>query len=130
MASSGVFVFADDGVEFLQSIDEAAAYVEAIDVEAGVYEAFICLDGQRLLPRVVEEFRVVLEPSGSLDPDGLVALLTRARDSCGGFTSNPTQPHAVANELLARAWRTRWPRWPRSIDRWLHGDGPQLVGPA
>lgn len=131
MGSSGVFVFADDGVQFFRSIDEAAGWVEAIDVEAGVYEAFVGLDGERLLPRVVEEFQVVLEPSGSPDPDALVTLLERARDSYGGFTSDPTEPRSVANELLAQVWEMRWPRWPRWLDRRLHGDGPHLVsGPT
>ena len=130
MASSGVFVFADDGVQFFRNVDEAAGYVEAIDVEAGVYEAFVRLDGERLLPRVVDQFRVVLEPSGDLDPDGLIALLEKASDSHGGFASDARQPVSVANELLAQDWATRWPRWPHWLHRRLHGERPPRAEPT
>jgi hypothetical protein len=51
VAVQGVFVFAEDGVEYFPSVKDAAAYVEAIDGENGVYEAFFTVDGERLVPQ-------------------------------------------------------------------------------
>jgi hypothetical protein len=126
MDGLGVFVFADDGVSFFRSAEEAAGWVEAIDVDAGEYQAFIRLDGERLVPHVLDQAKVVLEASGHRDPDGLVELLERERGT-GAFSSNPAQPESVANELLLGDWEARWPKWPAWLDRRLHGDGPERV---
>jgi hypothetical protein len=126
----GVFVFAEDGVEFFPTVAEAAAYVEAVDVESGVYEAFISLDGERLLPRPVDETSVGLERSGDRDKARLIELLERERAARRTFTSDPTDPVQVANDLLVGDWEARWPKWPRWLDRRLHGEGPTRVEPA
>ncbi|MDP9444350.1 MAG: hypothetical protein M3P83_08370 [Actinomycetota bacterium] len=130
MSNRGVFVFAEDGVQFFATAAEAAAYVEAVDVETGVYEAFISLDGERLLPRPVDETNVRLERSGQHDDANLKALLERDRATRHAFTSDPSDPVGVANELLAREWEARWPKWPHWLDRRLHGAGPARVEPT
>lgn len=48
----GALVFGDDGLHVFRSVAEAAGCVEAIDVEAGEYEAFFTTGGQRLTPHV------------------------------------------------------------------------------
>jgi hypothetical protein len=127
MNDQGVFVFAEDGVQFFPTVAEAAAYVEVVDVEDGVYEAFISLDGERLLPRPVDENSVRLERSGAHDKASLIELLERESATRRTFTSDPTDPVKVANELLAERWEARWPNW---LDRQLHGAGPTRVEPT
>jgi hypothetical protein len=39
MTDRGVFVFAEDGIQFFATVEEAAAYVEAVDMNYGAYEA-------------------------------------------------------------------------------------------
>lgn len=127
VASSGVFVFADDGVSFFLTAEEAAASVEAIDIEAGEYKAFIRLDGETLEPRILDHSQVLLDASGHRDTELLVRLLEREHVAHRTFTSDPAQPASVANELLLGSWEGRWPRWPGWLDRRLHGDGPGRV---
>jgi len=127
MAGLGVFVFADDGVSFFQTTEEAAGWVEAIDIEAGVYKAFIRLDGERLEPRILDQSRVLLEASGHRDSELLVELLEQERVSHRTFKSDSAQPASVANELLHKDWEARWPKWPPWLDTRMHGDGPSRV---
>jgi hypothetical protein len=127
MAGLGVFVFADDGVSYFQTAEEAAGWVEAIDVEAGEYKAFIRLDGERLEPRILDPSTVLLEESGQCDPGLLVELLERERVSHRTFTSDSAHPANVANELLLGNWEARWPKRPGWLDRRMHGDGPEGV---
>jgi hypothetical protein len=97
----GVFVFAEDGVEFRPTAAEAATCVEAVDVESGVYKAFISLDGERLLPRPVDETSVGLERSGDRDKAHLIELLERERTARHTFTSDrPTRCSSLTNYWL------------------------------
>lgn len=130
MDDRGAFVFAEDGVQFFSTIAEAAAYVEAVDVEDGVYEAFISLEGERLVPQALDETFIRLDPSGDIDPNRLVALLRRERALGRAFTSDPGDPVAVANELLEGKWEVRRPKWPGWLDRRLHGRGPARIDRA
>lgn len=127
MNDQGAFVFAEDGVDFFPTVAEAAAYVEAVDLDNGVYEAFIRLDGGSLMPRPVDETNVHLECSGDRDKAKLIELLECERATRHTFTSDPTDPVQVANELLAGEWEARWPKWPSWLDRRLHGAGPTRV---
>lgn len=129
MSNQGVFVFGEDGVQFFVTVARAAAHVEVVDVEGGVYEAFVGLDGERLIPRPVDETSVRLERSGDHDEAHLIELLERERATRNTFTSDPTDPSQVANELLASEWEARWPKWPTWLDRRLHGTGPARVEP-
>jgi hypothetical protein len=64
VTSQGAFVFAEDGVDFYQTIEEAARSIEAVDVEDGVYEAFFTRAGEPLRPEILDEIKVDLRPSG------------------------------------------------------------------
>jgi hypothetical protein len=123
----GAFVFADDGVHFFLTVDEAAGSVEAIDVKNGEYEAIFTLTGEQLQPEILNEFTVALRPFGVADLDTLRDLLRREQDRLGTFVSDPDNPTAVANEILLSKWARRWPRWPRWLDRRLHGTDPPRV---
>lgn len=122
----GAFVFAEDGVDFFATVDSAASYMEAVDVEDGVYEAFFTPRGERLEPRVLDEEKVALDRSSVVDLDALRSLLRREFER-SIFTSNPGDPVAVANEFLRHAWEARWPRWPGWLDRRLHGTRPLSI---
>ena len=131
MSDERVFMFADDGLSLFPSVQDAAAYMEWVDVEDGVYEALFTVHAERLEPHPREKYMVRLEPSGEVDIDSLTSLLHRERDTRGTFTADPDDPPAVAKELYEReqAWRAsqwsrRWPRWPQWLDRRLHGEGP------
>ena len=105
-----VFVFADGGVQFFESAQEAAQWVEAIDVEAGEYSAFVRLDAELLDARIVDQTRVILEASGRRDRELLVGLLESARTENHTFSSDPADPETVADELRVAEWEARWPK--------------------
>jgi hypothetical protein len=131
MPDMRVFMFADDGLSLFSSVADAAAYMEWVDVEDGVYEALFTVDAERLVPHPLDKYMVRLEPSGEVDIGALASMLRRERDRRGTFTADPDDPPTVAQELYEReqAWRTsrwsrRWIRWPRWLDdKRLHGDG-------
>jgi hypothetical protein len=106
--------------------------MEWVDVEeGGVYEALFTVEGELLVPQPLDNYSVRLYPSGEVNIDSLRSLLRRERDERGGFTSDPDDPEAVANEMfskeLAWRWSRRWPRWPRWLDVRLHGSAPPHV---
>jgi hypothetical protein len=68
-----------------------------------------------------------LRPFGVADFDRLRDLLRREQDQRGTFVSDPDNPTAVANEILLSQWARRWRRWPRWLDRRLHGTDPPRV---
>ena len=107
-------------------IAEAAGYVEAVDVEDGVYDDFISLEGERLVPRALDATVIRLDPSGEIVPDRLVALLRREHARGYAF-SDPADPVAVTNEMLTFQWESRWPKRPGWLDRRLHGTGPARI---
>jgi hypothetical protein len=102
--------------------------MEAIDVRDGEYEAFFTIDGGVLHPSVRpdDEIWVELVATGTHD---LARLKRRLRElqHRNGYVSNPDDPRAVANELLAIEWSLRWPKRPYWLDRRLHGSGPDQV---
>jgi hypothetical protein len=132
MTDTRVFVFAEDGLHCFPTAEDAAGYMEWVDVEdGGVYEAFFTVEGERLVPHPLNDDMVRLDQSGEVDPDSLKSLLRRERDERGAFTGDPDDPVAVANEMLstdlAWRWSRRWPRWPRWLDVRLHGTAPPRV---
>lgn len=88
----------------------AARYVEAIDLKDGEYDddVFYAIGGS------------ILRPSG---------LKRRLRElqPRNGYVSDPDDPRAVVNELHAYEWDHRWPKHPRWLDRWIHGEGPDQL---
>jgi hypothetical protein len=125
-----VFVITRDGeYHLLKSPEEAAGWVEAVDVLDGEYEAFVRVTGERL--RVIAEAtpataRVVLEPTGVID---LAYLQGRLHEfaSARGYDGPPEDPRAIANQVFAHQWRNAWPRWWPWLHRRLHGDTPPTV---
>jgi hypothetical protein len=97
MTGEGVFMFADDGLSLFPSVEDAAGYMEWVDVENGdIYEALFTVEGERLLPHQLNEYGVPLERSGQVDIESLRSLLRRERDKRGTFTGDPDDPAAVA----------------------------------
>lgn len=96
------FVVARHGdIEAFESIERAAQEVEGYDVEADEYALFCTEDGERLQPRLLDQVRVELSPTGESAQQELVASL-RQNAARNGIASDPSDPHAVALELLAR----------------------------
>ena len=125
-----VFVITRDGdVHLFKSLDEAASWVEAVDVLDGEYDDFIRVTGERL--RAVASAspgasRVVLEPTGVIDLDYLQTRL-HALASRNGYDGPVENPRGIANQVFAHEWRNAWPRWWPWLHRRLHGEGPPVV---
>jgi hypothetical protein len=118
-----VFAFAADGEAIVFSSSKAAAgWIEAIDVRDGEYEALFAIDGRK----------VSIGTTG----DTVHVTLTQERDDVAfqrylalvvgreNLSASPSDPVAVANELLRREWEQRWPQRPRWLARRLHGRQP------
>jgi hypothetical protein len=127
--SRGVLVITADGdVMAFPDADMATDYVKAVDVRDGEYEAFFTIDGDVLQPSVRpdDEIWVELIETGMNDIERLKRRLAELQQR-NGFASDPDDPRAVANELLAIEWNLRWPKRPHWLDRRLHGSGPDKV---
>ncbi|MGY2876554.1 hypothetical protein ACVW00_003744 [Marmoricola sp. URHA0025 HA25] len=121
------FVITRDGdVDLYKTLDDAASYMEAIDVRDGEYEDAFSMTGERL-EIVIDGYQVRLVSTGVKDLPRLRDRLRQLADRNGYSEADDPDPRAVANEVFANEWRARWPRWPRWLDRRLHGDGPLRV---
>jgi len=121
-----VFVFTkDDDLNVFVSLDDAAGWMEAIDVDDGEYPALFTLDG-RLVNARTEDQSVRLSVTGEQDEAALHLRLQDYRRRVG-LTSAPEDTRAVANELLRLEWEHRWPKRPAWLSRRLHGEGPRQV---
>ena len=94
-----VFIFDGTDLVVCPTIDDAAGYLELVDVQNGEYDGFFTADGERLVARPVGEWNVALERSGDLASRELHDLLRAAHDR-GAFAADPSDPHAVAREKL------------------------------
>lgn len=114
----------DGEVMPLPSVRDAELQLEAIDVLDGEYAAF-GVDGRVLALRAVGD-DVILTGTEGWD---LAGLRTRIRDYHGrtNLESDQDDVVAVVNELFRRQWEARLPKWPRWLDRRLHGHGPAQV---
>lgn len=121
-----VFVLTrDDDLMVFVSLDDAAGWMEAIDVDDGEYPALFTLDA-RLVTASTEDQRVNLTVTEEHDEPALRQRLRKYLQRVG-WTSLPESPRAVANELLRLQWEHRWPRRPAWLSRRLFGDGPRQV---
>lgn len=127
--SPGVLLIACDGdVLAFRDAGTAARYVEAIDVKDGEYDddVFYTVGGSILRPSVRPDDEVELIDTGAKDLQGLKRRL-RELQPRNGYVSDPDDPRAVVNELLGFEWDHRWPKHPRWLDRWIHGEGPDQL---
>jgi hypothetical protein len=121
-----VFVFDQDGdVMAFQSVEQAAGYMEYIDVEGGEYPALFTLDG-RIITATTEGYEVILAVEEARDEAGLRQRLLDGWQR-NRLTSPPDDLVAIANELLRQEWNNRWPKRPRWLARRLRGEGPHIV---
>lgn len=87
-------MFADDALSLFPSVEDAAAYMEWVDVDDGVYEALFTVRAERLVPHPVGKYMVRLEASGEVDIGSLTSRLRQERDRRGTFTADPDDPRA------------------------------------
>jgi hypothetical protein len=135
--SCAVFVFANDDPlpMAFESTAAAEGYIEAIDVENGVYDkldsrsglhgAVYAVDG-RVINARVRDGVVALVITTQHDVADLRSRLADAAER-GLVTGDPSDPVAVARALLQAQWNSRWPQRPRWLDRRLHGDTPPAI---
>jgi len=105
----------------------AAGWMEFLDVEDGEYVAAYRVDGAVLaISSAREEEAVVLTLTGQVDVAALQALVDEAVRRAPAETRAYDAVTALdfAEAWFAEEWGRRWVRWPRWLDRWLHGRGP------
>jgi len=117
------FILGDLAVH--ESPQQAAASMEAIDVEAGDYEAIYDQDGVLYQP-VVEGAQVELRATEIRDYHDLVSRLKAFRELAGLALPEdaPDFPLAMARIVAERSWKRRWPKRPAWLSRRIHGPGP------
>lgn len=131
-----VIVFANDDPlpMAFASLAHAAGYMEAIDVEDGLYSSVgeggirggvFAVDGRVVDVQSVDG-GVVLAVTDRRDDGGLRERLASVAAD-GLIDSALDDPLGAARELLEQQWASRWPQRPRWLDRRLHGDGPPSV---
>ena len=102
-----LFVAADEPLLVFPSVSAAERYIEAVDVENGVYRAAYGPKGEPFRVGNARK-RVIIEPTGEPNrPDELRALLLRYLASTG-----QTFEHgAPTSELLQQVWRWESEFW-------------------
>jgi hypothetical protein len=124
--SPAVFVFDEDPLPSVYpSLLAAAADMEAVFVDDGVYDALYTVDG-RVVSAGTEDGRVVLTVTDARDAHDLRRRLSEWCER-GRLASDPADPVAVANELLRRQWDSRWPKRPGWLSRRMHGEHPPQI---
>jgi hypothetical protein len=119
--TESVFVVAGRDVLFFPTAAELLEDVRRMDLEEARSAIFYDLDGQVLELSFTGE-SPALRQSGRRDLDALRAALAELSGGQGD-----SDPHAVANEVLAKRWLSRWPRRPAWLRRLLHGTRPPTV---
>ena len=120
-----IFMFGDGGPDVRDSVEGAANFMEAIDVQNGQYEVVYDATGLIYLPQV-DGYQVRLVPTDTRDRDDLVRRLTDYSKALG-LALDPSLhdfPIEVARSIAALEWSRRWPKWPLWLSRWMHGSGP------
>jgi hypothetical protein len=103
---------------------EAAAHLEAPDVEVGEYVAFD--DGGTVYRLWVTGLDVHIEATPERDQAQLQARLRRFLDD-RQIEAASDDPVDVANAILLDDWNSRWPKRPQWLSRRLHGTAPRLI---
>ena len=121
---AAVFVFDRDGdLNVFASLQHAAGWLEAVDVEEDEYQAVFLHDGTVVSVGTSDEM-VLLTPTQDRDLRSLDTLLAQYQQRV------PTAPRTsapldFANQWLHQEWEGRWPERPRWLARRLHGDAPK-----
>lgn len=122
-----VFVFEGHDVSVHPSIDDAAAHLEAIDVDNGEFDYFTD-DGTVLIGETVHG-EVVLRPTQERKPAELRERLRRHIEypTVDMDLSLADDPVAFAQAVLDRQWARRSFQWFPWLDRRLHRSGRTVV---
>lgn len=118
-----VFVFAldSDDIEVAPSLDGASRCIEPYDVDIS---EVVDASGRRYRAEA-HGLDTVLVDTAEADRAALEARLHRYVAERGiNFSASGDYVVAVANALTLQEWESRRPRWPRWLDRRLHGPGP------
>jgi hypothetical protein len=120
-----MFVFGKGDLHVAATPEEAAGFMEAVDVDAGEYEAIYDDTGASYNP-LVEQDRVRLAPTGAGDFADLVSRLQNFGGRAGLSLpeATPDFPLAVARIVAERQWGHRWPKRPTWLARRLYGSEP------
>ncbi|MFC9686949.1 hypothetical protein ACFTSF_00290 [Kribbella sp. NPDC056951] len=118
-----VFLFDDSEVHIFQSLAAAEGWMEAPDVVDGEYTAALTDTGQVIRMTTTANHEVVLELTDETNPTKLRQLL-RQHSAEAGQPDTDLDPIDFANRYWQLEWDTRWPKWPRWLDKRLHPHGP------
>jgi hypothetical protein len=122
-----VFAFEGNDLSVHPSLESAASYVDAIDVNKGVHD-FFAEDGT-LLRATTDGYQVTLRPTADHRPDELRQRLVRyLSDPRVGLDAKlADDPLTAAQTISEREWSVRPFRWFPWLDRRLNGDTPPRV---
>ena len=124
---TAVLIFDRDGeVWAFPRIEDAADSMDARAVLDGEFEAAFTLDGQVVAITGIRDGPVSLNVTDENDQAALREFL-RGSQTRMGFTSDPQDPVAVANELIRLDWERRGPHLPKWLRRRLYGGQPPPV---
>ena len=117
---------ADGSLDVFEDFEEVDDCLLVSGVVEDFWTTFYRLDGEELAP-ILGPFNWVerLVPTGSRDLRGLVQLLTEYALK-HNFETDGSDPGAFVNEMARRDHESRWPKRPRWLDLWMHGDGPSV----
>ena len=104
-------------------LQDAAGFMESVDVLDGEYEAAFTVDGRVVEISGVRYGPVSLRITAERYDPGLRDRLTRSRARMA-LVSKEHEPVSVANELMRRQWELWWPRRPGWLHRLFHGAQP------
>jgi hypothetical protein len=114
----------DGSIDAFWDFEEVDGCLFVSGVVEDDWTSFYRLDGEKLTP-ILGQYDWVerLIPTGSRDLPSLIQVLTEyARTH--QFETDGSDPSAFVDELARREYRSRWPKWPSWLDRWMHGDRP------
>lgn len=120
-----IFVFtADQDFLAFPSLQDAAGYMEAVDVQAAEYPA-IYTDQGNVIEASAAGQTVALTDTGRNDSSDLTFRISRYAQMVG--VPIPTDRVAFANAVFRAEWKARWPQRPRWLSRRIHGETPPSV---
>lgn len=122
---TAIFIFGDGGPVVRDSVESASGYMEPIDLKNGEYEVIYDDTGLVYQPQI-EGYQVRLVPTVSWDRADLGQRLSDYSKTLGLALDPASQdfPNDVARSISVSEWSRRWPKRPRWLSNWIHGDGP------